>query len=69
MLSEKISELCRKNNVTVASLERKLDFGSGTIRKWKNTQPSFNKVVAVANYFKVPITYFVQEEEKDKKGA
>lgn len=65
---EKIVDLCNQRKITIKELEKKLNFGNCTIRKWKNTQPSFNKVVAVANYFKVPLTYFV-EEEKEKKGA
>lgn len=66
---EKIVELCNKNNISINELEKKLNFGNCTIRKWKNTQPAFNKVVTIANYFKVPITYFVDEEKEEKKGA
>ena len=33
-LLDRIKELCDARGETLASLERKMDFGNGTIRRW-----------------------------------
>lgn len=53
MLCENVKELCRKNNITFAQLERELGFGNGTIRKWAGASPSVDRLEKVADYFKV----------------
>lgn len=57
---EKIMDLCLKKNITVTALEKALNFGYGTIRKWKDSSPSVNKLKAVADYFGVSIEYFLE---------
>lgn len=57
---EKIYRLCVQNNITVTQLERTLDFGRATISKWKESSPSVEKLKKVADYFGVPITYFIE---------
>lgn len=55
VLLSNIRELCKKNNITVADLEKKLGIGAGTISRWNKANPSFDKIVAIAKYFKVSI--------------
>lgn len=54
---ERIKGLCTQNNLTIGELEKKLNFGNGTVRKWDNSQPSIDNVMKVANYFNVSIDY------------
>lgn len=56
---EKIKELCREKKISVTKLEEKLGFSTGSICKWDNSKPSFEKVVAVAKEFDVTIDYFI----------
>lgn len=58
-LLEKVKDLCESHDETLASLERKLDFGNGTIRRWDATTPSGDKLAKVADYFNVSIDYLL----------
>lgn len=59
----KISELCIRKGTTVTALERNLNFGKGTISKWKESSPSVDKLKAVADYFGVSIEYFLGDKK------
>lgn len=62
-LVEKIKRLCEEHDITFAALERKLDFGNGTIRKWDNATPSGDKLSKIADYFNVTVDYLLGREE------
>lgn len=55
----KIKKLCEERNISIYRLEKDLDLSSGIIRKWKNSIPSVDKLNKIAQYFNVPITYFI----------
>lgn len=57
ILLSKIRELCKKNNIAVAYLEKKMGMGAGTISRWNKANPSFDKIISIAKYFKVSIDY------------
>ena len=58
-LVDKIKFLCQKREITMAELERKLEFGNGTISKWVSAKPSVEKLLAVAKYFNVSSDYLL----------
>lgn len=58
----RIKELCDARGETLASLERKMDFGNGTIRRWGDTTPSGDKLAKVADYFHVSVDYLLGRE-------
>lgn len=60
-----IKNLCDDRGETLASLERKLDFGNGTIRRWSNKLPSGDKLEKVADYFNVSVDYLLGREQTD----
>ena len=60
ILYMRIKELCKKNDITIAELERTLGFGNSSVKKWKNaSSPSVDKVVKIAEYFNVSIDYLL----------
>ncbi|MDF2790132.1 MAG: hypothetical protein K0S80_3230 [Neobacillus sp.] len=61
-LVEKIKELAKIKGTTIAELERKLDFGNSTIRKWSTQSPSVERLQKVADYFNVPIDYLLNDD-------
>lgn len=63
-LVEKVKALCDEHEVTFAALERRLDFGNGTIRKWDNATPSGDKLAKVADYFRVSVDYLLGRDEE-----
>lgn len=58
-LLDRVKSLCDARGETLASLERKMDFGNGTIRRWDNATPSGDKLAKVANYFHVSVDYLL----------
>lgn len=63
-LTERIKALCDGKNTTFAGLERDLQLGQGTIRKWDKSSPSIEKLQKVADYFDVSLDYLVGKEDK-----
>ena len=55
----KIKTLCEEKNISIYRLEKDLALSSGIVRKWKNSIPSVDKLNKIAQYFNVPITYFI----------
>lgn len=64
MILKRIEELANKEGITIAALEKKLGFGNGTIRGWKDSSPTVEKLKKVADYFKMPMEYFLEEKEQ-----
>lgn len=62
-LVQKVKALCDERDITFAALERRLDFGNGTIRKWDNATPSGDKLAKVADYFQVSVDYLLGRED------
>lgn len=62
-LVEKVKALCDEHGMTFAGLERRLDFGNGTIRKWDNATPSGDKLAKVADFFLVSVDYLLGRDE------
>lgn len=58
-LYNKIKILASKHEISIRSLEEKLGFGNGTIRRWQTQTPGIDKVLKVADYFDVSIDYLL----------
>lgn len=66
MVYEKIKLLVDERNMTIAELERKLDFGQGTINKWKKQSPSSERLKIVADFFDVSTDFLLGRTDKKK---
>ena len=60
-------QLCSKHGIKIAQLEKALEFGNGTIGKWKTSIPKTDKVQKVADYFNVSVSVFGMDENSIKK--
>lgn len=58
MLYEKTKAVAKEKGISIAELEKKCNFSQGSICKWNEVKPAFDKVVAVADYLGVPIEEF-----------
>lgn len=56
---DKIRSLANERKVTLAELERSLDFSNGSLRKWDTSTPSGDKIEKVADYFNVSVDYLL----------
>lgn len=64
-----IKEYCAQMGISITQLEKELHFGTGTIGKWKQSFPSIEKVVTVAEFFHVStdeLCGLVKEREEVK---
>ncbi|EEL89142.1 TPA: helix-turn-helix domain-containing protein [Bacillus nitratireducens] len=57
-----IKSLCAQRKIALSALERDLEFGNGTIRRWDTTSPSAEKLQKVADYFHVTTDYLLGRE-------
>ena len=56
---DRIRSLANERKVTLAELERNLDFSNGSLRKWDTSTPSGDKIEKVADYFNVSVDYLL----------
>lgn len=55
----RIYELASQHKISLAELERSLQFSNGIISTWKSSNPSIDKISKIANYFDVPTDYLL----------
>ncbi|WP_259334978.1 helix-turn-helix domain-containing protein [Lactobacillus bombicola] len=55
----RIYELASQHKISLAELERSLQFSNGIISTWKSSNPSIDKISKVANYFDVSTDYLL----------
>ena len=59
MIYQNIKDLCEKQNISIAALERKAGLGNGTIGNWKTVAPNLDKLQAVAKVLKVNVNKLI----------
>ena len=64
MLLDRVKELSKEKRITIAELERKLDFAQGSISKWNKQSPSSERLQKVADYFDVSADYLLGRTDK-----
>lgn len=61
-LVERVKYAASQKGYTLAELEQILGFGNHTIYKWNKNSPSVEKVLAVANFLNISLTWLVTGE-------
>jgi transcriptional regulator, XRE family len=61
VILKKIEDLCRKNNISIAKLEKECGIGNATIRGWDTSSPKVENLKKVADYFGKDVSYFLKE--------
>ena len=62
---ERIKTLCAESHITIASLERRLNLGNGTIGRWNTASPTVERLGRVADYFGVSLDYLTGLEQRE----
>jgi hypothetical protein len=52
---ENLKRISKEKKIPISKIERDIGFPRGSIFKWKNTEPSIQKVKKVADYLGVRI--------------
>ena len=56
---DKILELCKSKGIDKTTLEKECGFSQNSINKWKNSTPSVDRIIKVANYFNISTDYLL----------
>lgn len=59
-LKERVSKIAKEKNIPLYKLEEEANISRGSISKWDDISPSFEKVCAVAKVLKVNINKFTE---------
>lgn len=63
MLSERLQRICDAKNISFNQLERECGLSNGSLKKWKTSTPSVDKVKTVADYFGVSVDFLLTGRE------
>lgn len=62
-ITERIRMLCDERGISIRNLERDLDIGNGTVRRWSVSIPSADVLHKAAKYFGVTVGYLLGESD------
>ena len=67
---EKIMRLVKERGLTLNRLGRETGISSGNIYDWKSgrSRPKLQTLQKLADYFKVPVSYFIENDDGDEDG-
>ena len=55
MVYNNVMKICEEKGITIFALEKKAELGNGTIRSWKDSNPTIKTLSKVASALEVPI--------------
>ena len=63
---QNIRDVCEERHTSIAEIERKLKIGNGVIARWEKGKryPQMDRIEAIANLLKVPVSRLTGETEK-----
>ena len=64
---ERIEQLRKAQNLSQGKLEKELGFSNGSISKWRNSTPTYERLQKVADYFGVSVEYLMTGETPAEK--
>ena len=62
---ERLESLRKSKKISQGDLEKELGFSNGSISKWKKSQPTFDRLKRLADYFGVTVEYLLNGEKND----
>ena len=60
MLYERIKIVAKERGISISELERKSELAQGSICKWNEIKPAFDKVVKVAHCLGISVEYLAE---------
>ncbi|WP_427814326.1 helix-turn-helix domain-containing protein [Enterococcus sp. 22-H-5-01] len=62
MFYDRVKKIAEKKGVSIRKIETDLKFSNGAISKWNDSEPSFSKMVKVAEYLEIPLDDLLKKE-------
>ena len=69
MLYEIVKEAADRKGVTIQRVEIECNLPNGSIGKWRTAKPSWDKVLRVAKYLRIPVTVLREAAAKEVTNA
>ena len=68
---KKFADLLDENNKTAYQVSKETGIAQSVLSDWKTgrSKPKFDKLMALAKYFEVPVEYFAESEETEKEDS
>lgn len=67
LIYDKIKEICKEKNISIASVEKKAGLGNGAITKWNSSSPTVDNLKTVADVLEIDVTEFLDDTKELKK--
>lgn len=61
MILERIKELCKEKNISIAGLEKEIGVGNGVIRNWDKSSPRVDTIKKVAEFLGVTVEKLISD--------
>lgn len=61
---DRIIALIKEKGLSIYSVEKKLGFGNGAIKRFDNNSPSIDKIILLSDFLNTSIDYLIYGEEK-----
>ncbi|MDE7016902.1 MAG: helix-turn-helix transcriptional regulator [Lachnospiraceae bacterium] len=61
MLVEKILEFCKKQEISISSLEKRSGIANGTISRWNKSSPTLSSLQKIANVLGIKVSDLLNE--------
>lgn len=62
---ERIEELRKSAGLSQGKLEKELGFSNGSISKWRNSTPKYDRLQKIADYFNVSVDFLMNGNENE----
>lgn len=66
MLYDTIKAMAKEKNIPIRKIEEDCGFAQGSMCKWNEISPSWDKVQKVSKYLKIPITKLCKEKKGER---
>jgi len=63
--TDRIKNLCKEKEITIARLEKELGFANGTIASTKSNNMRSDRLMAIADYFDVTMEYLLTGKDSE----
>jgi len=67
-LVERIRNICRKKQISIAQMEKDLEWSQGLISRWTKNSPSIGKIMEVVGYLEVSYEELLGEGNFENEG-
>ena len=65
MLYSNVKRICDKKGISVGKLEKELGLSNGSISKWRNSTPKYDRLQKIADYFNVSVDFLMNGNENE----